>query len=153
MKSTSSFTWLPDFGLYCSSKNFFMMRVGGQSGTAIVSVTSSARANVALPANSEAARPAAINELLIFLFIIIVRSPPSVIFLILLLALRVRLSPGRSKRGRRGICLDRERPRPAGRGSGRMRRIPTAPGGASVHLPPPKPHDRVPTVEAWQVRP
>src|SRR5262245_25136452 len=42
MKSTSSFTVLPDFGLYCSSKNFFMMRVGGQSGTAIVSVTSSA---------------------------------------------------------------------------------------------------------------
>jgi hypothetical protein len=44
MKSTSSFTVLPDFGLYCSSKNFFRMRVGGQSGTAMVSVTSSAEA-------------------------------------------------------------------------------------------------------------
>ena len=38
MKSTSSFTVLPDFGLYCSSTSYFMMRVGGQSGTAIVSV-------------------------------------------------------------------------------------------------------------------
>jgi hypothetical protein len=73
MKSTWSFTVLPDFGLYCSSKNFFMMRVGGQSGTAIVSVTSPAKANVA-PNTSEAASPAAITMLLIFLVAVILVS-------------------------------------------------------------------------------
>src|SRR5687768_12870528 len=70
MKSTWSFTVLPDFGLYCSSKNFFMMRVGGQSGTAIVSVTSAAEANV-VPSTSEAASPAASTKLLISLVAVI----------------------------------------------------------------------------------
>ena len=65
MKSTSSFTVLPDFGLYCSSKNFFMMRVGGQSGTAIVSVTSSAAASLTSATTSEAAKPAAMSAPLI----------------------------------------------------------------------------------------
>ena len=35
MKSISSFTVLPDGALYCLSNMSFMMRVGGQSGTAM----------------------------------------------------------------------------------------------------------------------
>src|SRR6187431_912559 len=76
MKSTSSFTVLPDFGLYCSSKNFFMMRVGGQSGTAIVSVTSSAYADIVPPVISVAAKPAAATMPLIFVDTVIFRFPP-----------------------------------------------------------------------------
>src|SRR5688500_9696299 len=80
MKSTSSFTTLPDFGLYCSSKNFFMMRVGGQSGTAILSVTSSAREGPAPPIIREAAKPAATIALLIVVVVVVVvvifSSPP-----------------------------------------------------------------------------
>src|SRR5688572_5006708 len=80
MKSTSSFTVLPDLGLYCSSKNFFMMRVGGQSGTAIVSVTSSAKTDVAPPTISEVANPAAVTAPLILVITVIFRSPPFVFF-------------------------------------------------------------------------
>src|SRR5688572_6870856 len=78
MKSTSSFTVLPDFGLYCSSKNFFMMRVGGQSGTAIVSTTSSAEAMLAPPTISVAAKLAAVANPFSFVITVIVRFPPMV---------------------------------------------------------------------------
>src|SRR5271167_3115976 len=44
MKSRSSFTLLPEAALYSLSNRSFMMCVGGQSGTAILSVTSAAEA-------------------------------------------------------------------------------------------------------------
>jgi hypothetical protein len=53
-----------------------MMRVGGQSGTAIVSVTSSAKALVAPPVISEAAKPAAAIMPLTFVVTVIFRFPP-----------------------------------------------------------------------------
>src|SRR3954464_11487964 len=93
MKSTSSFTVLPDFGLYCSSKNFFMTRVGGQSGTAIVNVTSSARAVETSATPNDAATPAAINAPLIFVLVLIFGFPPTFLLPLFLLGPCVQMMP------------------------------------------------------------
>src|SRR3954451_19183068 len=128
MKSTSSFTWLPDFGLYCSSKNFFMTRVGGQSGTAMVNVTSSARAVEISATPNDAATPAAINAPLIFVLVLIFGFPPSYLLPIFLHGvvrqMIVRRSPARSKPGRYETCLGRERPRWLARAAARRQPIP-----------------------------
>jgi hypothetical protein len=58
-----------------------MIRVGGQSGTAIVRVTSAAEANV-VPSISEAASPAAITILLISLVAVILVSSVWVSFFV-----------------------------------------------------------------------
>src|SRR5215208_6953190 len=98
MKSTSSFTVLPLFGLYCSSKNFFMMRVGGQSGTAMVSVTSSADASEAPPTDIRAAKLNAVATPFIFGFLPLLTG--------LLLSLSVRSLPAHLRRGRCEYRLD-----------------------------------------------
>src|SRR5688572_15912342 len=104
MKSTSSFTVLPLFGLYCSSKNFFMMRVGGQSGTAMVSVTSSAEAIVAPPTDIRAAKLNAVATPFIFVIIVILGLLP--LLTGLLLSFGVRSLPAHLRRGRCECRLD-----------------------------------------------
>src|SRR5689334_20772685 len=59
MKSASSFTLLPDFALYFSLARSCMIRVGGQSGTAIFRTMSAAPAGAGPPTTAAPAnRPA-----------------------------------------------------------------------------------------------
>src|SRR5664279_4851139 len=71
MKSRSSVTLLPETGLYSLSNISFMMRVGGQSGTAMWSTTSSADALMAPPKVMKLTKPRAVARLfsLVLLFI------------------------------------------------------------------------------------
>src|SRR5215217_4293801 len=76
MKSTSSFTVLPEGALYVLSNMSFMMRVGGQSGTAIRSTTSPAEAEPAPAPPISAAVAVAPASTASFLTQVMFRFPP-----------------------------------------------------------------------------